>query len=154
VTASFLAVVCASPAAAEEALTGFSSAAHEFDLDVHDAVVVSRTGSGAIELDQTRELAAGEGLVSGGTAGLVAGVLFGLPIGAALLGLAGGAFAGLRDTGIPNASMRELGEGLTPGQAALCVLVDAASAGRTRELLGRYGAVAEVELESGSGSEP
>lgn len=153
-TTSFLAVVLASSAAAEEALSEFSTGARETDLAVRDAVIVSRTSSGAIELEQSRELAAGEGLVGGGTAGLVAGLLFGLPVGGALLGLAGGAIAGLRDTGIPNPRVRELGEGLSPGQAALCVLVDAAASGLARDALSRYGEVVEVELEPESGSEP
>ena len=152
-SASFLAVVFASTTAAEDALSEFTSAAHKSEQAVRDAVVVSRTGSGAIELEQTQELAEGEGLVGGGTAGLVAGLLFGFPVGGALLGLAGGAFAGLRDTGIPNKRMRELGEGLSRGQAALCVLVDAGAAGWTRDALSRYGTVAEVELGSAS-SEP
>jgi hypothetical protein len=39
---------------------------------------------------------------------------------------------------------------LQPGQALLCVLVDADSVPRTREGLGCYGTVVEVELSPGS----
>jgi uncharacterized membrane protein len=118
---------------------------------VRDAAVVLRTENGRIELVQTREVAPGEGLVGGGTVGLIAGLLLGLPVGGALLGLAGGAVFGFRDTGIPDSRLREVGAELKPGQAMLCVLVEADALARTREALRRYGTVVEVELSSGSG---
>jgi uncharacterized membrane protein len=147
---SFVAVVFNSAAAAEDALPAVREldAAHEISL--RDAAVVVHSESGRIELHQTREIAAGEGLVGGGTVGLVAGLLLGLPVGGALLGLAGGALFGLRDRGIPDGRLRELGSDLQPGQALLCVLVDADTVLRTREALGPYGTVIEVELSSGS----
>ena len=67
-----------------------------------------------------------------------------------LLAYVGGALLGLRDTGIPNKRLRQLGEDLQPGQAILCVLVDAAAVARTREALQRYGTTFEVELSSGT----
>jgi uncharacterized membrane protein len=147
---SFVAIAFETAAAAEDALPAVREldAAHEISL--RDAAVVVRTESGRIELYQTREIAAGEGLVGGGTVGLVAGLLLGLPVGGALLGLAGGALFGLRDTGIPDGRLRELGADLQPGQALLCVLVDADRVLRTREALGCYGTVVEVELSPGS----
>ena len=39
---------------------------------------------------------------------------------------------GLRDTGIPDGRLRKLGEDLQPGQALLCVLVDAETRSRAR----------------------
>ena len=122
------------------------------DVSVRDAAVVARTESGRIELLQTREIAPGEGVIGGGTVGLVAGVLLGLPVGGALLGLASGALFGMRDTGIPDSRLRKLGAALQPGQAVLCVLVDADGIKPTREALGCYGAVFDVELSPGSGS--
>ena len=91
---SFVAVAFETAAAAEAALQIVQTLAAN-DVSVRDAAVVVRTPSGRIELQQTRELAAGEGIVGGGTAGLVAGMLLGLPVGGALLGLAGGALFGL-----------------------------------------------------------
>ncbi len=121
------------------------------DLSVRDAAIVIRTESGRIELVQTREIALGEALVAGGTVGLVAGLLLGLPVGGALIGLAGGGLFGMRDTGIPDGRLRELGADLKPGEAVLCVLVDKNALAQTREALQHYGAVAEVEISSGSG---
>lgn len=101
-SATFLAVRFATAAAAEEALASVRALDSEEDVSVRDAAVVIRTKGDRIELEQTQQVAPGEGLVGGGSVGLVAGLLLGLPVGGALLGLAGGALLGLRDTGIPD----------------------------------------------------
>jgi uncharacterized membrane protein len=129
-------------AAAEEAL------ARVRDLDVRDAAVVVRTAAGRVELHQTSEVAPGEGIVGGGAIGLIVGFVLGVPVGGALLGLVGGAGFGVRDTGIPDPRLRQLGGELQPGQAVLCVLVDAERAAGTRDALGRYGEVLETELST------
>jgi uncharacterized membrane protein len=144
---SFVAVAFESAAAAEDALPTVRQLDAEPGVSVRDAVVVVHTERGRIELEQTRGIAEGEAVVGAGSAGLVAGLLLGLPVGGALVGLAGGALFGLRDTGIPDRRLRELGEGLQPGHAVLCVLVDAgAGLERVRERLRRYGTVFDVEL--------
>jgi uncharacterized membrane protein len=149
--AVFLAVVFQTAGAAEDALATVHDLDGRQDVCVRDVAIVLRTESGRIELMQTREVALGEGVVGGGTVGLVAGLLLGLPVGGALLGLAGGGLFGMRDTGIPDGRLRELGADLKPGQAVLCVLVDANALVQSRDALQRYGAVAEVEISSGSG---
>ncbi len=143
----FLAVAFPSPDEAEGA-AGVVRALK--DLEVHDVAVVLCTAHGRVELQQTGGAAPGEALVGVGTAGLVAGLLLGVPVVGALVGLAGGALFGLRDHGIPDSRMRELGDDLKPGQALLCVLVDAGATAQARATLSRYGAVTEVELSSGS----
>jgi uncharacterized membrane protein len=146
----FLAVAFDTAAAAEAALPTVRALDHEQDVCVRDVAVVICTEGGRVELQQTRELAAGEAIVGGGTAGLVAGLLLGLPVGGALLGLAGGTLFGLRDTGLPDDRLRELGKDLQPGHAMLCVLVDAAAIDRTRAALSAYGTVFEAELSADS----
>jgi uncharacterized membrane protein len=118
---TFVAVVVEHDHAPEDALATVRVLEAEQDVSVRDAAVVMRTELGRIELQQTRQIAPGEGVVSGGTVGLVAGLLLGLPVGGALVSLAGGALLGMRDTGIPNKRLRKLGEELQPGQAVLCV---------------------------------
>lgn len=145
---SFVAVVFESAAAAEDALRAVRDTSD--DLSIQDAAVVVRTERGRIEVQQTRQIAPAEALTGGGTVGLVAGVLLGLPVGGALLGLAAGTVLGLRDTGIPDSRLRQLGEDLRSGQALLCVLVDAGAVAGGREALGRYGRVFEVELSADS----
>jgi hypothetical protein len=97
-----------------------------------------------VELHQTHELAAGEGVVAGGTVGFVAGMLLGGPIGGALLGMVGGGAWGARDTGVPDSRLRELGDSLEPGQALLCALVGEDAAGAERNALSAYGDVADA----------
>lgn len=147
-TVSFLAVAFPSAEVAEDAAGDLS--AHRDDLALRDVAVVIRTEQGAIELVQTRGVAAGEALVGVGTAGLVAGLLMGVPVVGALVGLLGGGVWGVQDRGIPNSRMRKLGEDLELGHALLCVLVDVDGALRAREALSGYGVVTEVALSSDS----
>jgi len=134
-------VSCSSREAAEHALDEL----HGADTEARDAVVVARTENGRLELHQTHQVAAGEGIVAGGAVGFVAGMLLGGPIGGALLGMLGGGVWGSRDTGVPDSRLRELGETLTPGRALLCVLVPAGDAAAVREALAPYGEVADAD---------
>jgi uncharacterized membrane protein len=143
---SFVAVAFDDVASAEDALAAVYELETEKAVHVRDAAVVVQTEAGRIELQQTRDLAAGEGIVAGGAVGLVAGVLLGGPVGGALVGILGGAGVGLRDTGIPDRRLRQLGEELQPGHAVLCVLVDAAGVVHVREALARYGEVVDTEV--------
>ena len=134
-------VSCASQGEADRALGALGAV----KADVVDAAVVTRLESGRVELRQTRQVAAGEGLVAGGTVGFVAGMLLGGPVGGALLGMLGGGVWGARDTGVPDARLRELGESLAPGGALLCALVKADGAAAVREALAPYGEVADAD---------
>jgi uncharacterized membrane protein len=140
----FLAVAFEDAASAENALGAVTQSEHQ--KGVTDAAVVVHTEADRIELLQTKELAAGEGVVAGGAVGIIAGVLLGIPVGGALVGLVGGAGLGMRDTGIPNDRLRRLGEGLGPGHALLCVLVDHDAAPGMRAALEPYGEVLDAEL--------
>ena len=134
-------VSCASQAEADRALGALGAVKD----DVVDAVVVTRSESGRVELRQTDQVAAGEGIVAGGTVGFVAGMLLGGPVGGALLGMLGGGVWGARDTGVPDARLRELGDALAPGGVLLCALVKAVGAAAVREALAPYGEVADAD---------
>jgi uncharacterized membrane protein len=140
---SFVAVAFDTTAEAEQGLRTVEALD---GVSVRDAAVVVRTEAGRIELHQAREISAGEGAVTAGSVGLVAGLLLGIPVGGALLGIVGGGGWGLRDTGIPDDRLRALGETLEPGHAVLCVLVGDGLP-RVREALSRYGEVVDAELE-------
>ena len=142
--ARLVVVSCASREEADRALAALDAV----DVKVADAIVVTRTDAGRIELHQTRQVAAGEGVVAGGTVGFLAGMLLGGPIGGALLGMFGGGVFASRDTGVPDARLRELGESLTPGRALLCTLLAEESAGAAREALAPYGEVADADAPS------
>jgi uncharacterized membrane protein len=134
-------VSCASRAEAERAL----DALRELKAAIRDAAIVTRLENGRVELQQTRQVAAGEGVVAGGAVGFVAGMLLGGPVGGALLGMLGGGVWASRDTGVPDARLRELGESLAPGGALLCVLVRPDDAAAARDKLAPYGEVADAD---------
>lgn len=134
-------VSCASQAEADRALGALGGLKSE----VHDSVIVTRSEGGRVDLRQTRQVAAGEGVVAGGTIGFVVGMLLGGPVGGALVGMLGGGVWGARDTGVPDARLRELGESLAPEGALLCALVKADGATAVREALAPYGEVADAD---------
>ena len=139
--ARLVVVSCASQAEAGRALGALGG------LKQHllDAAVVTKSEGGRVDLRQTHQVAAGEGVVAGGTIGFVAGMLLGGPVGGALLGMLGGGVWGARDTGVPDARLRELGESLVPGGALLCVLVQADGVAAVRKELAPYGTVADAD---------
>lgn len=136
-------VSCASLSTAEAALAESRGLA-----GIRDAAIVTRTEQGRVELRQTRQIAAGEGVLAGGTVGFVAGMLLGGPIGGALLGMLGGGAWASRDTGLPDARLRELGDSLAPEGALLCLLVAADDAATVREKLASYGEAADADASA------
>ena len=142
--ARLVVVSCTSREEADQALATLQA----LDAKVADAAVVTCTADGRVELHQAHQVAAGEGVVAGGTVGFVAGMLLGGPIGGALLGMLGGGIWGARDTGVSDARLRELGESLTPGRALLCALVGEESVEAARVALEPYGEVADADASS------
>lgn len=139
--ARLVVVSCASQAEAGRA----QDALRALEAGLLDSAVVTRSESGRVDLHQTHQVAAGEGVVAGGAVGFVAGMLLGGPVGGALLGMLGGGIWGARDTGVPDSRLRELGESLVPGGALLCALVRADDADAAREALAPYGEVAAAD---------
>lgn len=92
-------------------------------IELEDAVVVDRDESGKVHLHQLQSPAA-RGAAGGALWGGLIGLLFLAPLLGMLVGAAaGGASGALVDLGINDQFMRELGEKLAPGGAALIVLV-------------------------------
>ena len=92
-------------------------------IQLEDAVVVERREDGKVKLHQavsTTGTAAAGGALWGGLIGL----LFFMPfLGAAIGGATGAAVGSAQDFGVDDSFMREVGSQLTPGSAALFVLV-------------------------------
>jgi uncharacterized membrane protein len=109
------------------------------EVETIDAAVLVREPNGHLDLHQTKQSSAGEGAIAGGTVGLLAGLLFAVPVVGALAGLAAGVGWGLRDSGIEDDRLRELGADVTPGHALLCVLLDQEHVASLRERLEPYG---------------
>jgi uncharacterized membrane protein len=133
---------------AESALASIRDLAKEHALELKDAAIVVKDDADRVELRQTRELAAGEAVVSGGSIGLLLGLAVGAPVAAALLGLAGGGGLAVFDRGISDKRMRTFGEELGPGHAALFALVADVDWALLHERLSPYGGeVAASELD-------
>ena len=95
----------------------------QYLIEMEDAVVVTRDEKGAVQLHQALNLTA-TGAVSGAFWGTLIGFLFLNPLLGAAIGAGSGALSGkFADIGINDQFMRDLGATLTPGSAALFVLV-------------------------------
>lgn len=95
----------------------------EHAIELEDAVIVDREPDGRVKLHQIHRPAmrgAAGGALWGGLIGLLfLAPLFGMAVGAA----AGGASGAFVDVGVNDDFMRQLGQKLPPGGAALIVLV-------------------------------
>ena len=110
----------------------------EYLLDMEDMVVVTRAPDDTVRLHQSANLTA-LGAVSGGFWGAFIGMLFLNPLLGAALGAGAGALSGsVTDVGINDAFMRDLGSKLTPGTAAVFVLVRKFSADKVAQRLATF----------------
>jgi uncharacterized membrane protein len=136
-----LVVAYGDAATAEQALADLLELTDERALTVEDAVVVTRKEDGGADVKEHegRGLAAGEGVVGGGTIGLLVGLLVGGPIAGALIGAAGGAGASAFNRGIPDDELRRVAQLLEGHAAALIALVGKPDWARIRDRLAPYG---------------
>ena len=135
---SFAAAALESRDEADRAFAVLEGLAREGVVRLDDAAIVVKTSSGKVELHQRRELSTGSGIVAGGVAGVLGGLLLGLPVAATLVGMAAGGGLTFIDTGIDNSRMKRLGADLRPGQAALCILVSDADWSLLRERMAPF----------------
>lgn len=99
--------------------------AHNIALD--DVVIVERRQDGKVKLHQPS--LAGIGAASGALWGGLIGMIFFMPLFGLALGAASGALGGaLSDHGVDDEFMKKLGEELTPGKAALILLIRSVTA--------------------------
>lgn len=98
------------------------------NLRILDAVGASKNEKGHIDIEQTHDVTAKEGMLGGGFVGMVVGVMLAGPVGLAVGAVAGGALTGLyarlRDSGINDREIRDLARDLEPGQALLFILYE------------------------------
>jgi uncharacterized membrane protein len=95
----------------------------QYLIEMEDAVVVTSDEHGKVKLHQAVNLTA-SGALSGTFWGSLIGLLFFSPLLGAAVGAGAGAISGaLSDIGINDQFMKDLGATLTPGTAALFILV-------------------------------
>jgi len=108
-------------------------------IELEDAVVVTRDEEGKVKLHQSLRPAA-TGAAGGILWGGLIGLLFLAPvIGMAIGAAAGGAAGALTDVGIDDSFIKSLGASLTPGGAALILLVRKMTPDKVLPYVQRYG---------------
>lgn len=121
------------------------------ELELHDAVFVQRAADGTSHVRETTDVTPGKGAMGAGVWGLLLGTLFGGPIGGLVVGAAsagGGALMGkLIDTGIKDATIKELRDTVPPGRTALALLVSHVSIADLQRELARFPNAALVESD-------
>jgi uncharacterized membrane protein len=124
---------------AEEVRLALLKMQKEYLIDLVDAVIVVRDAKGNVQLRQLYNLTAA-GAVSGGFWGALMGLIFLNPLFGFAIGTAAGAVSGaLRDIGIDDNFMKDLGKTLKPDSAALCVLVRQMTADKVVAEIQQYG---------------
>lgn len=112
------------PLMAQEALLAAMRLRAKGRLGLADAAIVGKAG-GKVRIQQTKDLDAAQGASGGLWLGVLAGLFVpgGVLVGGALGAALGGLWAKLRDIGISDDRMKELGDALPEDQAALFMLV-------------------------------
>ena len=110
----------------------------EHSIELEDVVIVEHRAGGKIKLHQPST--AGIGAAGGALWGGLIGLIFFMPLFGMAIGAASGAAAGaLSDHGIDDNFMKELGDKLPEGGAAVFVLVRQATADKVVPEVSRFG---------------
>lgn len=132
-------VVYPSEARAEEVRQKLFDLQKEYLLELGDAVIATKTESGKVKLNQVVNTTAA-GAATGSFWGLLIGFLFLNPLLGVAAGAASGALAGaLTDIGIDDKFMKDLGDNLQPGSAALFVLIRKMTADKVLKAVEGFG---------------
>lgn len=124
-TATLIAIAMEDALLAQEALLATVRLQRRGHLELEDAAIVAREAGGRIRVQETKDITAGQGALTGSWWGLLGGLLAGGPLVGAALGAAmGGIFAKMRDIGLKDAEIQAMGDELAEGEAALLLLVE------------------------------
>ena len=109
-------------ATAQEVAANAAEAQKSHEIELEDMVIIERREDGKVKLHQPS--LAGAGAVSGALWGGLIGLIFLMPLFGMAIGAASGAAAGaVSDYGVDDKFMKELGEKLEPGSAAVLLLI-------------------------------
>ena len=111
----------------------------ERSLVLEDAVIVTREDGGKVKLHQARSTT-GAGAVGGAMWGGLIGLLFLAPLLGMAVGAATGGLTGkMTDVGVDDSFLKELGDRLEPGTAAVIVLVHRSTPDKVIPAIREYG---------------
>ncbi len=134
-------------ATAQQVVANISKAQKAHELELDDLVIVERRGDGKVKLHQPSM--AGAGAAGGALWGGLIGLIFLMPLFGLAIGAASGAAAGaLTDAGVDDKFMKELGEQLTPGSAAVIALVRRVTMDKVLEGIQIPGHVIQTSLDN------
>jgi len=136
---NLIAVAYPDVATADQVRGVLVQATREHLMALEDAVVVEHRDDGKIKLHQSTSTT-GAGAAGGALWGGLIGLIFLAPLFGMAIGAASGAAAGaLTDVGADDNFMKELGERLQPGSAALIVLGQSEARDKVLERVAPYG---------------
>ena len=117
-------------------------------IEIDDAVVVTRDDDGKVKLHQAAS-PAGAGAAGGAVWGGLIGLIFLMPLFGMAIGAASGAAAGaLTDAGVDDKFLKELGEQLTPGHAAVIALVRRVTMDKVLDNIQIKGTIIQTSLDN------
>lgn len=127
---------------AQEFLLATAGLQSRQELQIHDAVIISRAADGSSHVRETTDVTPTQAGVGAGVWGLLIGTLLGGPIGGLIAGAAtagGGAlYAKLVDSGIKDKTIHDLRQAIPPGRTAVALLVSHVSVADLQRELARF----------------
>ena len=136
---NLIAIAYPDEATAQEVASTLKELQKEQTIQMEDLVIAVREGSGKVKLRQSVSTTGG-GAAGGALWGGLIGLIFFMPfLGAAIGGAAGAAGGAATDYGIDDKFMKELGDKLEPGGAALFVLVHHSTPDKVLPRISQYG---------------
>jgi len=126
---------------ADAALQRLKQATREGLIGIQNAAILKRDEQGKLHIKETADMTGGKGAVVGGVIGAVAGLIAGPFVLVTATGAIIGALAAkLRDSGFPDARLREIGEGLTPGSSAIIAVIEHRWVAEVQRMMAEAGA--------------
>ena len=125
--ATLLAIRFDHPLKAQECLLAMVRIAGQDVMKIEDAAIVDKDEKGKIRLQQSRDVNPGTGAASGGLYGSILGIIagpIGIIAGGALGAAAGGVWGKLRDIGIDDDHMKDMGDRINPGENLMFMLLE------------------------------
>lgn len=134
---------------ASEVLAKLKIAKIKHTIDLEDAVVVTKSKKGKTKIHQTADTStAGKTAVKGSILGLLVGIIFMVPVFGLLFGAGLGAlFSRIKDLGLDDDFVKQIGKSLQPEHSAIFLLVRKADPQKALEILAPFeGTVYQTSL--------
>ena len=111
---------------AKQSLKDFEAMDREGSIDLIDAAVIVHTAEGKVKFEETADPSGKKWAKRGAIAGGLVGLIFppSIIVGAAVGGGAGGIWGKVRDKGIKDEDLKEIGESMEPGSSAIIAVAE------------------------------